>query len=66
VDGRGEGTLRTHSFFSELVRAVAGVPDQGSPVADVATGSSDPEIQALENKINELLGVLRTSGVIAS
>ena len=64
VNAEGHAELRGATFFEEVSRVIEGLPNVADAVADVSTGSVDPEIIDLEDKINELLAALRTAGVI--
>ena len=64
VDDSRYSTLRTAKFFEDISRSFSGLADVSAPVADSATGSGVPEISALQNKMNELLGALRTAGLM--
>ena len=66
IEKSGSPTLRVAKFFEGISDTIADLPDVATAVADLNMGSSIPEAIAIENKINELLGALRTSGVLAT
>ncbi len=62
VYDNGIAILRTNLFFVELTKALAGIADEGTAVADITVSTTANNTA----KINELMAVLRTAGVIAT
>lgn len=58
----GYAHLRVDRFFVEIANAFDGLMDQGTAVADIAVSTTANNTA----KINELLAVLRTAGIIAT
>ena len=58
-------TLRAIKFFVAIRDWIAAAPDVMTNIADVSTGSADADIIALEDKINDILAELQSSGVMS-
>jgi hypothetical protein len=54
--------LRTQRYFSDISDYLETLPNQGTTVADITVSTTANNTA----KINELLAVLRTAGVIAT
>jgi hypothetical protein len=61
VKDEGKATLRFNRFLNDLVNSIPAVMTN---ITDVTTGSINPEIILLENKINEILAGMRTAGLM--
>lgn len=57
----GIATLRFNRFLNDLVNSIPAVM---ASITDVTTGSINPEIILLENKINEILAGMRIAGLM--
>jgi hypothetical protein len=61
VEDNGNTTLRFNRFLNDLVNSIPAVMTN---ITDVTTGSINPEVILLENKINEILAGMRTAGLM--